>query len=80
MCHNERLRLEHKLKSDKKRLGRLSDLCSKFVDLLTLQAFLLENERQNVDLTIEMYRLGANTLAEQHQRHVDVMVSIFFTL
>ncbi len=79
LFNEERTRVEHKLRWDKKRLRKVSDLCSKFVDLLTLQAFLLENEKENVDLAIDTYFKGLGLLEDQFQRYSETMVSKFVT-
>lgn len=72
---DERNRIESNLKSDRKRFRKVLDLCVRFVDLLTLQAFLLENEKDNVDLAIQLYQKAVSTLDEHLVSHSDCVVS-----
>lgn len=73
---SEYFRIEHKLENDKKRLSKVFDLCSKFVDLLTLQGLLFQNEKENVNLAVEIYDQAVTELEAQCQKHSNLIVTI----
>lgn len=70
----ERIRIEHKLKTDRKCLHKIADVCNRFVDLMTLQTCLLQSEKENIDLATILYENGLNMLEEQYKKHSDTMV------
>lgn len=75
---SEKFKMEQKLKSDKKYLRKLSDLCSKYFDLITLQACFLENEKENVILAVELYDRGISILEDMLQKDSKAMVRFDF--
>lgn len=75
---SEKFKLEQKLKCDKKCIRKISDLCSKYIDLITLQACFLENEKENVTLAVDLYNRGVITLQTHVEKHSKAMVGYFF--
>jgi hypothetical protein len=66
--------LKRRLKSDYKFLKKISDLCTNFVDLMTLQACLSRNEKENVDIIVATCALARQKLDEHAKKHSTTMV------
>lgn len=66
---------EHRMKSDYKFLKKISDICTKFVDLMTLQACLFHREKENIDMVVAVCDLGRLTLDEHTRKHSMTVVS-----
>ncbi|XP_065207545.1 uncharacterized protein LOC135836566 [Planococcus citri] len=73
---SEKLKVEQKSKNDKKCVRKISELCSKYADLITVQACLLENERENVTLAVDLYKRGIDVLGTQEQKHLKAMENL----